>query len=122
MIDKAQETSFRIRNLQPGGCEVEVNFLGRGDPCGMRGLHQQAQPGDGAELKLSGCGMLEGIGVGMQLAAVEGDLGRLGLGGLEIHYAMGAIVKINRGVDLAAQEAAQAMTGQRNGYRFDPLF
>lgn len=101
---------------------MEVNLLGRGDPCGMWGLHQQAQPGNGAELKLAGCGMLEGIGVGMQLAAVERDLGGLWLGSLEIHDAMGAIVKINRGVDLAAQEAAQAMTGQGNGYQFDPLF
>ena len=106
MIDKAEETSFGIRYLQPGGREVEVYFLGRGDPCSPRGFHQQAQPGDRAETKLTGRGVLEGISIRMQLAAVEGNLGRFGLGSLEIHNGVGAIVEVYRGVDLTAQEAA----------------
>ena len=86
---------------------MEVYFLGRGDPCGMRGFHQQAHPGDGAEPKLTWSGMFESIGVGMQLAAVEGDLGRFRFRGLEIYHAMGAIFKIDRCIDLSAEEAAQ---------------
>ena len=81
---------------------MEVNIFGSGDPRGMRGFHQQAHPGDGAEIEPTRSGMLQGIGVGMQLAAIEGDLGGLGLGGLEVHHAVGAIVEINRRIDLTA--------------------
>ena len=111
LVDEVEEAVFIIRYLQPGGSEVEVNFLGGGDPSGVWGFHQQAHPGDGAEPELARGGMLEGIGVGVQLAAVEGDLGGFGLGSLEVDDAVRAIVEVDHRIHLASQETAQGMTG-----------
>ncbi len=81
----------------------------------MGGFDEQAQPGDGAKTKLARGGMLQGIGVGMQLAAIEGDVLGFGLRGLEVHHAVGAIVEVYQSVKLASQEAAQGMTRQGDG-------
>ena len=65
--------------------------------------------------------MLQGVGVGMQLATVEGDLLLFGGRCLEVHHAKGTIVKANQGVNLAPQEAGEVMTGQADGKRLDPF-
>jgi len=114
-IQEIQESTFLIGYFQPGGMKMEGNFTGCGGKCGMRRFDVQAQPGDGAAAKPVRGGMFQGISVGMQLAAVERNLGGFRFGGLEVHYAMGAILEINHSVELASQEAGYRMTRERNG-------
>ena len=121
LIQKTEEAAFMKGYFQPGRTKMEGNFTGGGGKRGMGGFNVQTQPGDGATVKPVRGGMLEGISVGMQLTAVEGDLGRFRFGGLEVHHGIGAIVEADHSVDLASQEAAQGMPGQADGYRLDPL-
>jgi hypothetical protein len=66
--------------------------------------------------------MLESIGVSVQLAAVEGYLLGFGLGGLEIHHAIGAIVEIDYCIELASQKERPGMAREYDRKRLDPLF
>ena len=66
--------------------------------------------------------MFQGIGIGVQLAAEEGDMLGLRLGGHGNHHTVGAIVEINHSIDLTPQETAHVMTRQAEGQRLDPFF
>ncbi len=121
LVDEVKEAIFIIRDFQPGGGEMEVYFFGGGNPGGMRGFHEQAQPGDGVQAEFARGGVLEGIGIRVQLTAVEWDLSWFGLGGLEIDDAVRSIIEADHRIHLAAQETAQGMTGHHDGDRLDPL-
>ncbi len=100
---------------------MERNFAGSGGKGGMRGFNVQTQHRYGTTAKPARNGVLKSIGVGVQLATVERDLGGFGLGGLEVHHTIGAIVEIKNCVQLTSQKAGQGMVGENNWKRLDPL-
>ncbi len=105
LVDEAQEAAFLKWYFHPSGAEMEGNLAGSRGEGGMWGFDVKTQEGNGAAAEPVWGRMLEGISVGVQLATVERDLGRGGVGSFKVHHAIRAIAEIEYGIQLTPDEA-----------------
>src|SRR5665213_2035312 len=98
---------FRERLVVPGHLDPpdRTEQPGLRSPC-LEALGEEAQESEGAHLDRRAAGrVLEGPGVGVELAAVGGEVIGLGDCGLEVHDALRPVVEVDQNVDLVADDA-----------------
>ena len=87
----------------------------------VRGVIRQPEGGDRSFPQLSGDRMLEAVGIGFQLAGIEGDVSLLGFGGLEIDHAEIAVLEFQERIEFPGEIHLQVMPGDADGLRNDEL-